>query len=126
MPIDHTAISVPKDKIDDVLGFYLKVLEPLGYKKIMEFPGVYGLGAPKPDFWLSSIGVNEAVPPLHFALTADGREVVKLFHEAAVGAGAKCNGPPGIREHYGPNYYAAFVIDPLGNNLEVVCHKPGA
>jgi predicted lactoylglutathione lyase len=86
--------------------------------------GAAGLGANgKPFFWIA--GAGKASPATHIAFTADSRAEVDAFYAAAIAAGAKDNGKPGIRAHYHPNYYGAFVLDADGNNVEAVCHKPG-
>jgi catechol 2,3-dioxygenase-like lactoylglutathione lyase family enzyme len=86
-------------------------------------PHVLGLGAGgKPDFWLRP--ASGPVLPTHIAFRADGREGVRKFYEAAMAAGAKDNGKPGVREIYHPFYYGAFVLDPDGFNIEAVCHTP--
>ena len=64
------------------------------------------------------------LPPIHVAFVARTREAVDAFHRAALAAGGKDNGAPGLRPHYHANYYAAFVLDPDGNNIEAVCHRP--
>jgi catechol 2,3-dioxygenase-like lactoylglutathione lyase family enzyme len=76
----------------------------------------------KTDFWIDGAGGPEK--PVHIAIVAENRAAVDAFHEAALAAGAKDNGAPGIRAHYHPNYYGAFVLDPDGHNIEAVCHKP--
>ena len=83
---------------------------------------VGGYGREKPDFWLHENA--ETGPGRHYAFTARNRAEVDAFHAAAMAAGGKDNGAPGIRAHYHPDYYGAFVIDPDGNNVEAVCHKP--
>jgi catechol 2,3-dioxygenase-like lactoylglutathione lyase family enzyme len=82
--------------------------------------GGFGPGG-KPYLWLKPSG---SISPTHLAFTADNRAAVDAFHKAALAMGAKDNGPPGLRLHYHPSYYGAFVIDPDGYNVEVVCHKP--
>ena len=62
---------------------------------------------------------------MHIAILADDRKTVDAFHAAAMAAGARDNGAPGVRAIYHPNYYGAFVLDPDGHNIEAVCHKPG-
>lgn len=125
--IDHVGFSVsdyPRAK-----AFYTKALAPLGYKLIMEVqqnpadPPAAGFGADgKPDFWIGGEGgINK---PLHIAITAKDRAAVDAFYKAAMESGARDNGSPGIRAHYHPNYYGAFVIDPDGHNIEAVCHAP--
>jgi catechol 2,3-dioxygenase-like lactoylglutathione lyase family enzyme len=106
-------------------AFFLKALQPLGVGVVME--GDYGVGlgpSGKPAFWLHPSSVTPA--PLHLAFAAGNREQVREFHRAALAAGGKDNGPPGLRPHYHPNYYAAFVIGPDGHNVEAVCHGPEA
>lgn len=112
-------------------AFYEKALAPLGIKILMEVTveqsGSYegaGFGDDrKPYFWIGN------GPPLtgrlHVAFTAASREAVDAFYHAALAAGATDNGPPGIRAHYHPSYYGAFVLDPDGHNVEAVCHAPG-
>lgn len=79
MAIDHFCISVPKTKQDEIVAFYLKALEPLGYKKVAEFPGVVGLGCPAPDFWIAGKDVEASVP-VHFAFTAKGTSIFQATH----------------------------------------------
>jgi catechol 2,3-dioxygenase-like lactoylglutathione lyase family enzyme len=76
----------------------------------------------KPSFWIDGRGAT--VPTTHVAFVADDRAAVDAFHAAAIAAGGRDNGKPGLRPHYHPNYYAAFVFDPDGHNIEAVCHKP--
>ena len=103
--------------------FYVAALEPLGYAVAMEYGGGCGMGvAGKPDLWL--VQDLENTRPMHFAFHTEDRGVVEAFHEAAMQAGGRDNGPPGIRKDYHPNYYGAFVLDPDGHNVEVVCHAP--
>ncbi len=117
--IDHLLIRVSDAKKST--AFYARALAPLGYEVVMEFEGQVGLGANrKPDFWIA-VGRHE---PVHLAFSAKDRKSVDEFHAAAIAAGGKDNGKPGLRKDYHPNYYGAFVIDPDGNNLEAVCHKP--
>jgi len=129
--IDHFGITVANyEKSRD---FYNAALGPLGYSTLMELTkeklpelphqALCGLGADgKPDFWLHPGDV--VTPPTHIAFQAKSREQVDAFFEAALAAGAKSNGEPGLRAHYHPTYYGAFVIDINGHNLEAVCHKP--
>jgi predicted lactoylglutathione lyase len=82
-----------------------------------------GLGRDgKPGFWIS--GGEKTTPHVHVAFVADTRAAVDAFYKAAISAGGKDNGKPGLRPDYHPNYYAAFVFDPEGHNIEAVCHKP--
>ena len=111
--------------------FYEQALAPLGITLIMsvtpeqtESGGTaHGFGSDgKPYFW---VGDNERVGEgTHVAFAVEERAMVDAFHEAALAAGGRDNGAPGLRPHYGPNYYAAFVFDPDGNNIEAVCHRP--
>lgn len=120
MIIDHIGIAVSdyaKSK-----EFYSKTLAPLGIELIMEVPGAVGFGKNgKPEFWFGTNG--QAQHPMHIAFLAESREEVDRFYEAAIAAGAKDNGKPGIREIYHPNYYGAFVTGPDGHNIEAVCHQ---
>jgi catechol 2,3-dioxygenase-like lactoylglutathione lyase family enzyme len=97
-------------------------LGPLGVGLAMEGPYGVGLGrGGKPSLWLSQ--GEPPVSPLHIAFTAKNRAEVDAFHAAALAAGAKDNGAPGLRPHYHPNYYGSFAIDPDGHNIEAVCHS---
>jgi len=126
--IDHIGFSV-RD-LARSRAFYEKALAPLGYAVLMEVTaemtgthGHVGFGRDgKPDFW-----IGDAAPLggcLHVAFTAPDRAVVDAFHAAALAAGGRDNGAPGLRPHYHPNYYGAFVLDPDGHNIEAVCHRP--
>lgn len=115
--LDH--IGLRTTQYDQLLAFYKAALAPLGYTVMMEYPGVAGLGSETPDFWLSAD--DKGVSNIHLAFAAKDRAVVDAFHAAALGNGGKDNGAPGLRD-YTPTYYAAFVFDPDGNNIEVVCH----
>ncbi|OAQ98995.1 hypothetical protein LLEC1_04383 [Akanthomyces lecanii] len=129
---DHVALSVPQDKYPAVVAFYTAALAPLGYEKLISMfdDKLVALGdksspmANKADFWLS--GMAESVVEknyAHYAFAADDRSKVDAFYTKALAAGGKDNGAPGPRPHFGPHYYAAFVIDPMGNNVEIVCRK---
>jgi catechol 2,3-dioxygenase-like lactoylglutathione lyase family enzyme len=126
--IDHTGLDVSDPKKSR--EFYEKALAPLGYSVLMEIPTEYtggsvvlGFGvAPKPDFWIHQ-GTPQT-PRIHIAFSADDRAQVDAFYRAAIAAGGKDNGPPGLRPQYHPSYYGAFVFDPDGHNIEAVCHKP--
>jgi len=127
--IDHTGVTVADFPASR--AFYESALAPLGLIKVMELGpeitgGVHTAGfgaAHKPEFWISSAGkaVEAAV---HIAFRATSRAQVDAFHAAALAAGARDNGAPGLRPHYHPNYYGAFVLDPDGHNIEAVCHEP--
>jgi catechol 2,3-dioxygenase-like lactoylglutathione lyase family enzyme len=126
--LDHVGLSVTDYEKSKV--FYTKALAPLGYTFIFEVPkehtggiGVGGFGvAPKPDFWID--GAGKPSPKLHICFRADSRAAVDAFYKAAMAAGGRDNGGPGVRPHYHPNYYGAFVFDLDGHNIEAVCHNP--
>lgn len=107
-------------------AFFLKALEPLGVSLGAEGAPAYGAELVKPDCDVSLClhQAEEKPAPLHLAFVADSRAQVDAFHRAALAAGGKDNGAPGLRPHYHANYYAAFVIGPDGHNIEAVCHKP--
>ena len=120
MLIDHLGLAVSNPGRSN--EFYSKVLAPLGIVKIMEVEGWIGFGKNgKPEFWFGKGDTPQL--PMHIAFTADNRKQVDQFYEAALAAGGKDNGAPGIREIYHPDYYGAFIIDPDGHNIEAVCHK---
>jgi len=103
-------------------AFYLRALAPLGFGVAMEGPFGVGLGVGgKPELWLSE--GDPPASPLHLAFAARNRAEVDAFHAAALAAGGKDNGGPGLRPHYHPNYYGAFAFDPDGHNIEAVCHS---
>ena len=116
--IDHVTVRV--QDLSRALDFYRGALAPLRYDVLMEYPGAAGLGSDgKPDLWLME--TDEPLNPTHLALSAE-RAVVDAFYQAALAAGGADNGAAGLRPDYHPHYYAAFVRDPEGNNIEVVCH----
>jgi len=125
--LDHIGFAVADAERSRL--FYEQALAPLGLALQMSIAAedngsggaAYGFGTPNdPFFW---IGENEKVGEgTHVAFRAESRAQVDAFHAAALAAGARDNGAPGIREKYHPNYYAAFVFDPDGINLEAVCH----
>ncbi len=117
--IDHTGVTVID--VANSKAFYQAALAPLGYEAIMEFDDAVGFGVPpKPDFWIGKAALSGTA--VHVAFHADTRAQVDAFHRAAMAAGGRDNGPPGLRPHYHASYYAAFVLDPDGNNIEAVCH----
>ncbi len=126
--IDHTGVQISNPEKSRT--FYEKALAPIGYKLMMEIPkeytdgkAVYGFGVPpKPDFWLSEGSPQK--PHVHVAFRAENRKQVDEFYKAALAHGGKDNGAPGPRPHYHKDYYGAFVWDPDGHNIEVVCHDP--
>lgn len=118
--IDHVSIHV--SDIDRAKKFYARALEPLGYLLAVEFADykVAGFAAEgKTDLWLSGSGVSQTS---HVAFSAPNRSTVEAFYDAAIEAGARDNGKPGYRKNYTPGYYAAFILDPDGHNIEVVFH----
>ena len=127
--IDHVGFAVAD--AEHSRRFYERALAPLDISLIMtvtpdqtESGGTaHGFGSDgKPYFW---VGDNERVGEgTHVAFAVDSRVKVEAFHEAALAAGGRDNGAPGVRPHYHPNYYAAFVLDPDGHNIEAVSHRP--
>lgn len=118
--LDHIGVDV--SDIGKAKHFYLAALKPLGYELFMEWEKWVGLAvAGKPDFWLRAGG--KTAPSIHVAFRAQSRALVDEFYAAAIAAGGRDNGVPGIREIYHPNYYGAFVLDSDGHNIEVVCHE---
>jgi len=124
--IDHTGVTV--SDFERSKRFYTDALKPIGYGLLMELSAevtgdvpVAGFGEPpKPDFWISPGMPNK--PHVHVAFRVASRKMVDTFYAAAIGAGGRDNGKPGPRPHYHENYYGAFVLDPDGHNIEVVCH----
>ena len=115
----HVAVNVTDFEVAKT--FYLGALEPLGYRVVYEEPGTLAYLADSHglDF---GVGRREPVGGAHVAFECSDRELVDAFYAAALGAGGRDNGPPGLRPQYAPDYYAAFVLDPDGNNIEAVCH----
>jgi catechol 2,3-dioxygenase-like lactoylglutathione lyase family enzyme len=126
--IDHTGITV--SDFARSREFYRQALAPIGYGLLMELPAAVtgaadmaGFGEPpKPDFWIGSGTPNK--PPIHIAFRVGSRKLVDAFFQAAMAAGGRDNGAPGVRPHYHPHYYGAFILDPDGHNIEAVCHDP--
>lgn len=124
--IDHTGVNV--SNFQKSKEFYTKALKCIRYEALVVIPpevsgvNVAGFGeAPKPDFWVIEGAPQK--PHVHIAFRAETRAQVDEFYRAAIEAGGKDNGKPGPRPHYHPNYYGAFVLDPDGHNIEVVCHS---
>ena len=107
-------------------AFFLKVLEPIGVIVAGEGAPTYGVELCHPQGQVSLCLYQSDVKPapLHIAFMAATRAQVDRFYRAALDAGGRDNGPPGVRLNYNPNYYAAFVIGPDGHNVEMVCHAP--
>lgn len=123
--LDHVAISTADYPTS--LAFYEKALAPLGIRTRMKFEGeednVAGLGSEQPFLWIGD-GGKLTGGRVHLAFSANSRAEVDAFYASAIAAGATDNGPPGLRPHYHATYYAAFVYDPDGHNIEAVCHAP--
>ncbi|MGO4328779.1 VOC family protein [Cupriavidus sp. M-11] len=125
--IDHTGVGV--SDFARSRAYYTAALAPIGMVKVMELPAsvtghadVAGFGPPeKPEFWIHGGTPNQ--PPLHLAFRVQTRAQVDAYYQAALAAGGRDNGAPGLRPHYHPNYYGAFVLDPDGHNIEAVCHE---
>ena len=109
-------------------AFFLKALEPLGVVVVSEGSPTYGVELSQPNGTVSLCLCQTEKKPahLHLAFAAENRQQVEAFYRAALEAGGRDNGAPGLRPNYHANYYAAFVIGPDGHNIEVVCHKPDA
>ena len=119
--LDHLGLNVRSARL--AKSFYLAALAPLGYGLVEETNGSIGFGPPgMPLFWLHQN--NRPATPVHVAFVATTRDAVDAFFAAAIAAGARDNGAPGLRPDYHANYYGAFVLDPDGNNVEAVCHAP--
>ena len=120
MILDHIGFHVTD--LAESKAFYTQALAPLGIVVCMEGEGWAMLGkGGKPEFWIGALG--EVAGPIHLAFVAESREQVRQFHAAALAAGGKDNGGPGLRDYH-PTYYGAFVIGPDGHNVEAVCHRP--
>ena len=132
--IDHTGVVVSDFATSK--AFYSTALGAIGLSLLMEFPAsvtgntdVAGFGAPEslaqglsPEFWLARGTPGSC--PLHVAFRVSSHALVDAFHKAALAAGGRDNGAPGLRPQYHPTYYGAFVLDPDGHNIEAVCHTP--
>ncbi len=119
--LDHVTIGV--SDIERSKAFYDRALRPLGIERLYaEGDTSAGYGANKKAFFW--IGLKSASQTgVHVAFTTPGRETVDQFHKAALAAGGRDNGQPGLRPDYHKNYYGAFVLDPDGHNIEAVCHQ---
>ncbi|KAF3996791.1 VOC family protein [Glaciimonas immobilis] len=126
--IDHTGVVV--SDFERSKKFYQSALAAIGYDLLAKFPAavightdVAGFGeAGKPDFWISKGTPNQ--PSIHVAFRVNDRKLVDEFYSVALLAGGKDNGKPGLRTHFHPKYYGAFVLDPDGHNIQAVCHQP--
>lgn len=116
--LDHVGLAV--SDYDSSVAFYERALAPLGYVPLVTTHGWTGFGCDgRAQFW---IGPGAAAPTFHLAFAAESRDEVDAFYDAAIAAGGRDNGRPGLRPHYHRHYYAAFVIDPNGYNIEAACH----
>lgn len=130
--LDHVGFSV--SDFARSLAFYQRALAPLGVGLVMQVGAAEtgagnhaGFGeAGKPIFWIGDDDGGAGPGHGHVAFAAGDRAGVDAFHRAALAAGGVDNGAPGLRPHYHPNYYGAFVLDPDGHNVEAVCHAPAA
>ena len=118
---DHVGITV--SDLERSRAFYAAVLAPLGAQELMEGPEAVGFGVDKPRFWIVQGTPSPAAPRIHVAFEAASRLEVDTFHRTALEAGGIDNGAPGLRPHYHEHYFAAFVLDPDGYNVEAVCHR---
>lgn len=129
LTVDHLSLSVAD--LDTAKAFYTAALAPLGLAHIADVPKAvagaaasgFGIGR-KGTLWIMQKGQQQ--PPAHICFRARTRAEVRAFHAAATAAGGADNGPPGVRHAYHEAYYAAFVIDPEGHNIEAVCFEPEA
>lgn len=126
--LDHIGLAV--SDLQRSKAFYAEALAPLGIALLFEVTAeqtgsgdACGFGRDRPQFW---IGTGESLKGgLHVAFTAADRKTVDAFYAAALAAGGRDNGAPGLRPEYHDDYYGAFVLDPDGHNIEAVCHAPG-
>jgi catechol 2,3-dioxygenase-like lactoylglutathione lyase family enzyme len=123
MVFDHIGFNVTD--FQKSKAFFIQALRPLGIGITKEGDGWAMVGREgEGQLWFGSFGASPGA--VHIAFAATTREQVRQFHAAALAAGGKDNGQPGLREHYHPNYYGAFVIGPDGHNIEAVCHSAPA
>ncbi len=121
--LDHLSIQCADPQAS--AAFYEAVLAPLGAKRVAEFGVVVGFGVPpRPDFWIGPRDTGDGFRESHIAFRAPDRAAVRAFMAAAVDAGAEILHPTRVWPEYHPTYYAGFVRDPDGNNIEAVCHTP--
>jgi catechol 2,3-dioxygenase-like lactoylglutathione lyase family enzyme len=125
--IDHITFGV--SDFDRSTLFYDRAFAPLGVRRLFDVPPehadgvkVTGYGDQRPWFWIAEEQATHG--KLHIAIEANDRAAVDAFHREALAAGGRDNGAPGVRPHYHPNYYGAFVLDPDGHNIEAVCRAP--
>jgi catechol 2,3-dioxygenase-like lactoylglutathione lyase family enzyme len=126
---DHVSLGIAN--LNRARKFYDKALKPLGVKMVVSVPGYgFGYGQTKdaPKFWIGPPAAKRRKPKAcagsHVAFVAANRKSVDAFYKAAIKAGGKDNGTPGLRPEYHANYYGAFVFDPEGHAIEACCHNP--
>lgn len=118
--LDHVTLKVAD--FESAAAFYDAVLAPLGLSRLSGDGETFaGYGAERPFFWIGSDG---RAGYAHVAFAVADRSAVDAFHAAALAVGGHDNGAPGVRPHYHPDYYGAFILDPDGHNIEAVCHAP--
>ena len=117
---DHVMLNVPNRK--ESMKFYTPVLQTLGIKALYDQDEYTAYGIDGMNFWLRESESKDVTRKAHLAFSAGSREQVDEFYRAALASGGRSNGAPGLREH-GPKYYAAYVHDLEGNNIEAVCNK---
>ena len=123
--IDHVSVGV--SDLERSARFYEATLAALGLSRLVTRPATIGFGKSYPEFWINlraDMAAVEATSGVHICLRAKSTGEVDAFHAVALQAGGRSDGAPGLRPHYHPNYYSAFVLDPDGHNIEAVCHKP--
>jgi catechol 2,3-dioxygenase-like lactoylglutathione lyase family enzyme len=125
--LDHITFGV--SDFDRSILFYDRAFAPLGVSRLFTVPleasggvNITGYGDQRPWFWIAQEDATRG--KLHVALEAPDRAAVDAFHREALAAGGIDNGAPGLRRYYHPDYYAAFVLDPDGHNIEAVCREP--
>ncbi|MBD9423286.1 VOC family protein [Achromobacter sp. ACM04] len=125
--LDHVEIHV--SDFERSRMFYRSALAALGLpRKVLETGMGFGVGQPHEsedpggEFWIHQ--GTPSTPRVHLAFRARSRAEVDSFHQAALAAGGRDNGGPGLRPQYHPHYYGAFILDPDGYNIEAVCHRP--
>jgi catechol 2,3-dioxygenase-like lactoylglutathione lyase family enzyme len=121
--IDHVSLQVAD--VERSAAFYAAVLPALGGRELMAMGDVRGFGADRPEFWIGGQHTGAGFRETHVAFSARDREAVHAFERAAVAAGAEILHVARLWPEYHPDYYATFVRDPDGNNVEAVCHRPG-
>jgi catechol 2,3-dioxygenase-like lactoylglutathione lyase family enzyme len=123
--IDH--ISIGASDLGTAGRFYDAVFAPLGVTRLSNGDGALGYGKDEAAFWVlaaDGLRADDARPGVHFCFVAPSRAAVDAFHRAALAEGGRDNGAPGIRADYGPDYYAAFAVDPDGYRIEAYCGQP--